>query len=96
MVTRIGGSRRKTRSSLKKHARTKGKVSLVKVLQEFKEGDKVLLDAEPAMQHGMYHMKYHSKQGLIFGKQGNCYKVLIQDGKQEKMMIVHPVHLRRV
>lgn len=96
MVTRIGGSRRKTRSLFKKHYKKKGKISLSNYFQEFKEGDKVSLIAEPAVQNGMYHSKFHNKAGLVIGKRGSCYEVLIQDGKKEKMIIVHPVHLRRL
>ncbi len=94
MVQRIGGFRRKTRHKLRK--KKKGKISLRKYFQSFKEGDKVLLQAEPAFHKGMYHPKFHSKSGTITGRRGNCYKLEIKDKNKYKTLIVHPVHLRRL
>ncbi len=94
MVQRVGGMRRKTRNKLAKHARQKGKVSIRRSLQQFTNGDKVLLLAEPAVQGGMYFPRFHGKVGFIEGMQGECYKVAITDGNNKKQLIVHPVHLR--
>ena len=94
MVQRIGGFRRKTRHKLSK--KNKGKISLRKYFQSFKEGDKVLLQVEPAFHKGMYHPKFHSKSGTITGRRGNCYKLEIKDKNKYKTLIVHPVHLRRL
>ncbi|NQV08500.1 50S ribosomal protein L21e [Candidatus Woesearchaeota archaeon] len=93
MVQRIGGFRRKTRHKLSKSVRQKGKISIKKYFQEFEIGDKVVLKAEPAIQKGMYHPRFHSKPGIIKEKKGNAYIVLIKDGKKEKDIIAHPVHL---
>jgi ribosomal protein L21E len=54
MSKKIGSLRRKTRHKLSKTQRTKGKISLTKYFQKFKQGDKVVLKAEPAVQKGMY------------------------------------------
>ena len=94
MAKRIGGFRRKTRHKLQKSKSEKGKISITKYFQKFKEGDKVLLKAEPAVHTGMYMPKYHGKVGVVIGTQGHCYKVTIKDGGKEKMLIVHPIHLR--
>jgi large subunit ribosomal protein L21e len=94
MVTRIGGMRRKTRNKLSKHARKKGKISIRNSLQQFSQGDKVLLAAEPAVQDGMYFPRFHGKIGTVLGEQGHCYKVQIMDGNSKKVVIAHPVHLR--
>ncbi|MDD5331464.1 MAG: 50S ribosomal protein L21e [Candidatus Nanoarchaeia archaeon] len=96
MVQRIGGFRRKTRSKLRKSVNEKGKISLKNFLQKFKEGDNVCLKAEPAYQKGMYYPRFHGKNGKVVGKQGDCYNVLIKDGKKEKNIVVHPIHLRRL
>ena len=93
MVTRTGGFRRKTRFKLQKNIRQKGKISLKKFFQEFKEGERCVLKAEPAVQGGMYFPRFHGKSGIIKGKRGACYMVGIKDGKVEKTLIVHPVHL---
>ena len=95
MVKRIGRFRRKTRSKLKKNYNDKGKVSIRRYLQSFKEEDKVLLKAEPAVQTGMYFPRFHGRIGVVKGKQGNCYKVYFKEDKKEKLLIVHPVHLKK-
>jgi len=95
MAQRIGRFRRKTRSKLKKGIKEKGKISISNYLNDFKENDRVLLKAEPAVQDGMYFPRFHGKTGIIVGKEGSCYKILIKDFKKEKIVVVHPVHLRR-
>ena len=95
MSKRIGGLRRKTRSKLRKNVRAKGKISLSKYFQTFGKDDKVRLNAEPAVQKGMYFRRFHNKTGTVKGKKGKCYEIIIKDGRKEKMLIVHPVHLRK-
>ena len=94
-MKRIGGFRRKTRSKLKKNVRNKGKLSIRKYFQSFKEGDKVYLIAESSVQKGMYLPRFHGKSGKIKGKQGNCYFVEIKDHNKTKSLLVHPVHLKK-
>ncbi|HLC55401.1 MAG TPA: 50S ribosomal protein L21e [Candidatus Nanoarchaeia archaeon] len=95
MVKRIGGSRRKTRAKFSKNYRSKGKISIRQFLQKFSTGEKVILKAETAYQQGMYFPRFHGRQGIVQGRQGACYQVIIKDGDKEKMLIVHPVHLRK-
>lgn len=96
MVQRKGGFRRGTRYKFQKERRDKGKVSFRRFLQSFNVGDKVKMLAEPAYQKGMYYPRFHGKIGEIKGAQGECYKVMIHDHAQEKLIIVHPVHLRKI
>ncbi len=96
MVKRIGRSRRKTRHSMKKNVRNKGKISISSYFQEFKEGDKVTLKAEPAFQKGMYFRRFHGRKGVVKKKTGKCYEVMLKDKGKQKMLIVHPVHLKKV
>ena len=95
MVTRIGTARRKTRQKMTKNPQKRGKFSLRNYLQEFKIGDKVILKLEPAVQKGMYFPRFHGLQGTIAAKKGRCYEVGIKDIKKEKIVIVHPIHLKR-
>jgi len=95
MAKRMGGSRKKTRDILKKKPRDRGKFSLTRYFQKFKEGDKVLLKAEPSIHGGMYFRRFHAKAGVVSGKQGRCYVVDIDDLGKKKSLIVHPVHLRK-
>jgi ribosomal protein L21E len=92
---RIGGYRRRTRYKLGKAVREKGKLSLTKYFQSFKEGDKVQLSLEPSIQKGIFLPRYNGKVGVIENKVGECYNVVIQDIKKEKVVLVHPIHLKR-
>jgi len=62
----------------------------------FEVGERAQLRAEPAVQKSIYHRRFHSKMGTIAAKRGNCYEVKIKDGGKDKMVIVHPVHLRKI
>ena len=95
MVMRIGGARRKTRDKYKKNIRDKGKLSLKRFFKEYKIGEKVVLSAEPAYQKGIYHRRFHGKSGIITGSQGECYYVTLKDGRVEKNVLVHRVHIKR-
>ena len=52
--------------------------------------------AEPAVQRGMHHPRFQGKTGIVLGKQGTNYKVQIKDGNTKKIMITHPIHLKKV
>ena len=95
MVQRRGGFRRKTRHKLRKPKSERGKIKIRDFMQEFKEDQKVILKAEPAYQKGMYFPRFHAKQGIVKGKKGNCYEIAIKDGKKDKLLIVHPIHLKK-
>ena len=90
-----GSFRRKTRGKFSKGHKSKGKISLRKYFQALNRGDRVVLKAESAHQNGMYYPRFHGKSGLVMNKRGECYEVLVKDGKKDKMLIVHPVHLKR-
>ena len=94
-MKKTGGLRRKTRSLFTKHTKDKGKLSLRKYLQTFKEGDVVKLSVEPSVQKGMYYPMFHGKKATVNCKRGKCYEVSINDRGKQKTLIVHPVHLKR-
>lgn len=96
MVGRTGGPRKRTRGKLAKRARTRGKITISRILKKFKIGDKVAISIEPAMHKGMPHPKFQGKHGVIVDKSKNCYYVEIRDGKAKKKLISAPVHLKQV
>ncbi len=96
MVQRRRGKIGKARNKLKRNYRDKGKISLDKFFQEFKEGEAVALKACSAYQKGIYMMRFHGRTGKIIGKQGNCYYVGISDGSVKKKLLIHPIHLKRI
>ena len=95
-MKRIGGNRRKSRYKMSKSISEKGKLPIGRFMQSFEEGEKVLLKAFPSYHKGLFSLRFYGKVGNISGKQGDCYKVSIMDGKKAKECIVHPVHLLKV
>ena len=95
MVTRKGGNRRGTRSTMSKQKGTKGKISLKNYLQQLEVSDKVVLKAESSIQKGLYYKRFHGKVATVTRKRGFCYEVQLKDGNKLKTLIVHPVHLRK-
>ncbi|MFA6073816.1 MAG: 50S ribosomal protein L21e [Candidatus Woesearchaeota archaeon] len=95
-MARVGGLRRKKVSRFTKTRRDRGKVSLRRYLAEFNDGDRVSLTIEPAISEGMYCPRFIGKSGTIISRKGTCYAVKINDFKKEKILIVHPVHMRKL
>ncbi len=95
-MKRSRGFRSKSRSKLRKKYR-EGRTNLItKVMQDFKEGERVTIVIDPSFHDGMPHPRFHGRTGSIEGMQGNAYVVKIKDGGKVKRIISSPVHLRRV
>jgi len=92
-MNRKGGPRRKTRHLMKRKER--GKIAIRSFFKSFKEGDRVQLVAEPIMQKGMFPLRFYGRWGIVTGKKGRAYQVMIKDHCKEKSFIVHPVHLKK-
>ena len=95
MVTRIGTKQRKTRHKYRQHYRNRGKVPLTQYFQDLKEGDKVGLKINPGIQEGRFFPRFHGLHGTVIGKKGFCYQIKIKDGGKEKLLNVHPIHLKK-
>ena len=93
-MNRIRGLRGKSRYKLRKGIREKGKMSITRFMQEFEAGQKVHLNLEPSYHKGIFHVRFQGKTGTIKAARGKCYEVLINDEGKEKMILVHPVHLK--
>ncbi len=96
MTKRQGGSRRKTRHKLQKRKRDRGKVTVTRMLQEFKIGDRVRILQEPAVQKGMPSAHFKNLVGKVVKKQGKSYLIEVKDFKMLKKVISSGVHLKRV
>ena len=94
-MKRKGGSRRKSRDKFKKDIRRKGKISFTSYFESYENGDRINLVLEPSINEGIFHARHQWKSGIIKGKRGFCYEVLINDRGKEKLLIVHPVHLKK-
>ncbi len=96
MGQRVGSFLRKSRYKLKLDYKEKGKISLSKYFQEFKDGDTIGLVIHPGVQKGRFYPRFHGQTGTISGKRGNCYGIKFTDGNKEKKLFVHPIHLKRL
>jgi len=88
------GPRRGTRRKLKKSIRDKGKVTIRRLVQEFKKGDEVIIKPEPSIQRGLPNKRFFGKQGVILGQKGKAYMVQVKDDNTIKQVISLPVHLK--
>ena len=96
MVKRSKGIRSKSRHILRKKPRDRGLKSITRALQEFEEGESVNIVIDSAMHKGMPHIRFQGYTGVVEGKQGESYRVGINDGKKHKILIIRSDHLRRV
>lgn len=96
MVKRIGSTRRKTRHKFQRTVRERGKLPLSRYFAVFEPGDKVGLAINSNVQLGQFFRRFHGFTGSITGvKKGSCYEVKIRDGGKEKMLYVHPIHMKK-
>ena len=79
-----------------KSVREKGKLSIRRFCQTFQGGDKVVLDAEPSYQRGMYFLRFHGRIGEVKKQRGKVYEVSVRDKNKMKTVLVHPIHLKKV
>ena len=92
MVQKHQGFRAKTREKLKQ--KPGYRPSIMKFLQEFKEGQSVVIFPEPSSQKGMPFPRFKGKTGKVIGKRGNSYIIKVTDGNKVKIVISRPEHLK--
>jgi len=95
-MARKGGVRRGRVSLFTKKSKKKGKISLRGFLKEFNKGDRVALGVEPAVHQGMYNPRFLGKMGTVVSRKGTCYEVKIRDLGKEKVVLVHPIHMKKL
>ncbi|MFB6083091.1 MAG: 50S ribosomal protein L21e [Halorientalis sp.] len=87
------GPLKKTRHKLQNDPRDRGTSPPQQAVQEFEEGQKVHLDIDPSVNGGRFHPRFNGHTGTVDGKQGEAYKVLIEDQGKEKTIIAKPAHI---
>lgn len=95
-MKRSHGPRRGTRNSLRRTRSQRGKTSLSMFLQEFKEGDKVLIKPNPSVHKGLPHRRFFNKHGVVKSRRGDSYILEIKDKSALKEVICSPAHMRTV
>jgi large subunit ribosomal protein L21e len=96
MVQRSKGLRSKSRSILRKSARTRGLTPITAKLRDFPEGTRVAVVLDPASHGGMPHLRFQGHTGVVAGRRGEAFLVKVVIGKKEKTLIARPEHLKRV
>ncbi|HIP74424.1 MAG TPA: 50S ribosomal protein L21e [Euryarchaeota archaeon] len=96
MVRKTSGLHRKTRHKLRKWRSKTPPVTVSRMLQSFSIGERVVVDIHPSVQDGRPHPRFNGRVGVVVGRQGEGYKVLIRDGNAEKTLVSLPIHLKRV
>lgn len=83
-----------SRSLLRTKPRERGKMSLSKILHEYKLGEKVVIEINPSVHKGMPHRRYQGNVGIIVAKRGRAYTVNVTQGDAVKEIIILPEHLK--
>ncbi len=89
------GGRAKTRHSLSKKPRQRGRPTVNKMLQKFEPGDRVHIAIDPSVHKGMPHRRFNGKTGEVIGKRGSSYIVKVRNILAWRQVIVHPAHLKK-
>lgn len=79
----------------RKRLKDRGKISFSKYFQKFKEGDSVAVVRELSIPIG-YSKRLQGRTGKVIGKQGEAYKLEINDLDKAKIYFIKPIHLRSI
>ncbi len=90
------GPRARSRKVMRKRVRERGMPPVNLFLQRFEIGEKAAIVINSAVHSGMPHRRFQGKTGTVVGRRGRMYLVEVRDGGKKKMLIVNPVHLRKV
>ncbi len=78
-----------------KNPKEKGKFSLRKFFQEFKEGDYVAVSRELSVPF-YYSKRLQGRTGRVICKKGASYYVEIADLGKPKRYFIKPIHLKKI
>ena len=79
----------------RKTKREHGKIKLSRYFQEFKQGERVAVIRELAL-NPKFPKQLQGRAGVIESKRGSAYIVKINDLNKEKTYIIHPAHLKKL
>ena len=94
MTKKSRGVRHKTRDKLSQKAGFRPRIT--KFIEEFDEGQMVMVVLEPSSYRGMPHPRFKGKVGHILEKRGKSYIIQIQDGNKTKKLISSPEHIKAI
>lgn len=68
-------------------------IMITRKMQEFKHGEKVCIVIDKSIQAP--NKRFDGRTGVIVGRRGKAYIILIKDKGKEKKIISFPDHLKR-
>ncbi len=75
--------------------REKGKLKLSRYFQKFEKGDNVSIIREVSLNFD-FPERFQGRTGIVEGMQGRGVIIKINDQKKEKILIVPPIHLKKI
>ena len=90
------GAHKRSRRRLALRAEEHGQIKLKKTLQEFKGGDRVLIDPTASVQRNIPHRRFFGIAGTVVKKKGRAYSIEVVQGTSIKTVDLLPVHLKRL
>ena len=85
------GVRAKTRDKFKRRGK---RLSVNKLLREFKAGDRVQVNINSSVHSGMPFKRYQGISGVVTGMQGRSLRVALREGNAYRTLIVNAAHLK--
>lgn len=82
-----------SRDKLSNDPRERGTSPPARSVAEFDTGQKVHLRIDPSVPDGRFHQRFNGHTGEVVGTQGTAYKVRVNDGGKEKVLLAGPAHL---
>lgn len=95
MVKPSRGLRHRSRKIMKKQIRERGAVpSLSSIIIDYRPGDKVYIDVDPAVHGGIPHRRYIGSVGTVVGNRGRALIVEVSVGSKTKKLFLLPEHVK--
>lgn len=79
----------------RKTLRSHGKIQLSRYFQDFKNGDRVAVVRDAAVQPS-FPKTIQGRAGIIIDRRGDSYIIKMNDLNKEKTYIIHPLHLKKL
>ncbi|AHF99770.1 50S ribosomal protein L21 [Halostagnicola larsenii XH-48] len=92
-MPKSNGPRQGTRRKLANNPRDRGTSPPQRAIQDYDDGQKVHLKIDPSVPDGRFHPRFDGQTGNVVGKQGSAFKVQINDGGKDKIVLVSAAHM---
>lgn len=92
-MPKSNGPRQGTRRKLANNPRDRGTSPPQRAIQDYDDGQKVHLKIDPSVPDGRFHPRFDGQTGNVIGKQGDAFKVQINDGGKDKTVLVSAAHM---